>query len=391
MDFNYSDEQRMLSESLDKLFSGFDMQPTDGAEDTAQADKLWGACAEAGLLALMVPETCGGLGGGSLDVMVAAIEIGRHSVQAPFLSSAVAGANALCIAGTPDQQAQFLPPLAEGRLKLACAFEEPGARYDVADVDTRAARDGDGYLLNGAKSVIFGGDRADYLIVSARAPDSARHGAEGISLFVVDARAPGVTRRSYRMADGRGGADISFADVALPTQALLGEEGAGFASIEAINDLAATAICAEALGALEQVIALSKEYLLTRNQFGKALGSFQALQHGFADMKVEFEHMKSLVFEAGALAQSPDLVARQQAVSAAKSVVSEKGRLICQQAIQMHGGIGITQEYNLGHFAKRVAVADFAFGDGDHHIARYGRHMANAAAAAHLRGNEDHV
>jgi len=374
MDFSYSDEQRMLSESLEKLFAGY-------VGENADTGKLWRACAETGLIGLTVPEAHGGLSGASADVMVAAIEIGRHEVTLPFLSTAVAGAGALRLAGTAAQQETYLPRLAEGQLKLACAFAEPGARYDLADVDTRAARDGAGFVLNGAKCVVFGGDDADLFVVSARAPEAKRHGEDGISLFLVEANAAGVTRTGYQMADGRGGADVQFDTVRLAADATLGAPGKGYDTLEAVSDLAAAAICAEGLGALERTVALTREYLETRKQFGKAIGEFQALQHFFADMVVDLEHIKSLVFEAGALADSDDIVARQQAVSAAKLVMAQDGRRICQQAIQMHGGIGVTQEYQLGNFAKRVAVADFAFGDADHHIARYGRHMAARAAA----------
>lgn len=382
MDFSYSDEQRMLSESLGQLFAGH----SGKSDDTVASGKLWQACAETGLLGLTVPEDHGGLSGTSLDVMVAAIQIGRHMVQVPFLSTAVAGAGALKIAGSAGQQAEYLAPLAEGALKLACAFAEPGARYDVADVDTRAATSGEGYTLNGAKCVVFGGDAADLLVVSARAPDAERHGSDGISLYLVDATLAGVSRTEYRLTDGRGAADITFGDVQLPASALLGTAGQGFDTLEAVNDLAAAAICAEALGAMEMVIALTKEYLETRRQFGKAIGEFQVLQHYFADMMVDYEHIKSLVIEACAMADSADVVARQQAVSAAKVVMAEDGRRMCQQAMQMHGGIGITQEFQLGEFVKRVSVAEFAFGDADHHIVRYGRHMANLAAMAQAAG-----
>lgn len=384
MDFSYSDEQRMLSASLEKLLSGHE---TPAAHDVDPgADQIWQACSEMGLIGLTVPEDHGGLSGSAVDVMVAAIEIGRHGAHVPFLSTAVAGAGAIRLAGTPEQQAAHLGPLAEGALKVAIAFTEPSARYDVADVDCRAKSDGDGYVLNGAKCVVFGGDDAELLVVSARAPGVNRHGTAGLSLFIVDANAQGVSRVGYQLTDGRGAADITFEDAHLPADALLGAEGDGFDTVEAVNDLAAAAICAEALGALEQVIALTKEYLQTRQQFGKPIGTFQVLQHQFADFMVDYEHLKSLVIEACALADSKDVVARQQAVSAAKVVVSSDGRRICQQAMQMHGGIGITQEYQLGNFVKRIAVADFAFGDADYHISRYGSHMAAAAAEAARHG-----
>lgn len=386
MDFSYSDEQRMLAESLEKLFAGH----AGKDDDKAAADKLWRACAETGLIGLTVPEDHGGLGGSAVDVMVAAIEIGRHGVNTPFLSTAVAGAGALGLAGTGAQQESYLGPIAEGALKVACAFAEPGARYDLADVDTRVKPDGDGYVLSGEKCVVFGGDDADLFVVSARAPDAARHGADGISLFLVDAHADGITRKGYQMVDGRGGANVTFDNVHLSADALLGAQGQGHDTLEAVNDLAAAAVCAEGLGALERVVDLTREYLETRKQFGKAIGEFQALQHFFADMVVDYEHIKSLVYEAGAMADSPDIVAREQAVSAAKVVMAQDGRRICQQAIQMHGGIGVTQEYQLGNFAKRVSVADFAFGDADHHIARYGRHMAERAAAEQAEQAQNH-
>jgi len=375
MDFNYSDEQRMLSDSLAKMFEA------QSGEGKAAADALWQACAEAGLVGLTVPEDHGGLSGSAADVMVASIEIGRHNANLPFLPTAVAGAGALRLAGTPEQQEAHLGQVAEGALKVACAFAEPGARYDLADVDTRAVPDGDDYVLSGQKCVVFGGDDAGLLVVSARAPDAERYGTAGLSLFLVDATADGVTRTGYGLIDGRGAADIGLDGVRVPASALLGQLGEGQGVIDATTDLAAAAICAEALGALEKVMGLTKEYLETRKQFGKPIGAFQALQHTYADMVVDYEHIKSLVYEAGAMADSTDTVARQQAVSAAKVVVAQDGRRICQQAIQMHGGIGVTQEYQLGDFAKRVAVADFAFGDADHHLARYGRLMAARAAA----------
>lgn len=377
MDFGYSDEQRMLSDSLDKLFAAHG----GAGEGSAAADALWRVCAEAGLVGLTIPEEHGGLAGSAVDVMVASIEIGRHKANLPFLPTAVAGAAALRLAGTPEQQEAYLGQVAEGALKVACAFAEPGARYDLADVDTRAVPDGGGYVLTGQKCVVFGGDDAGLLVISARAPDAERYGEARLSVFLVDAAADGITRTGYGLIDGRGAADIGLDGVLVPASALLGKAGEGHDLIDATTDLAAAAICAEALGALEKVMELTKEYLETRKQFGKPIGAFQALQHTYADMVVDYEHIKSLVYEAGAMADSSDIDARQQAVSAAKVVVAEDGRRICQQAIQMHGGIGVTQEYQLGDFAKRVAVADFAFGDADHHLARYGRLMAARAAA----------
>lgn len=379
MDFSYTDEQRMLSESLEKLFAGYSGD-TSGARDRATQDRLWQDCAQTGLIGLTVPEDSGGLSGGAVDVMVAAIDIGRNNVQLPFLSTAVAGAGALRLAGSAQQQEDYLAPLAEGALKVACAFGEAGARYDLADVDTRAERDGDHFVLRGEKVVVLGGDTADLLVVSARAPSEERYATKGITLFLVDAQAEGITRNTYELADGRGGADIRFDNLRLPETAILGELGAGYDVMEAVTDLAAAAICAEGLGAMEQVIALTKEYLETRQQFGKPIGAFQSLQHVFADMVVDYEHIKSLVYEAAAMADSGDVVTRQQAISAAKVVLSQDGRRICQQAIQIHGGIGVTQEFELGDYVKRITVAEFAFGDADHHIARYGGHMADRVA-----------
>ncbi len=356
MDFGYSEEQRMLSDSVVRLFAG---KETD----------VWAACCQMGLAGALVPEEFDGMGGLGIDGMVAALEIGRNLAVIPFLSTAAVGMQAVNLTGSKAQKAKWLPQIAEGHLQVSIAFEEPGARYDLDHLETQAVGDGDGYILNGRKSVVLGGDLADLIIVAARLDN-------GVKLFALDAGAAGITRTDYALTDGRGAADIALHDVRLQGDALLGD---GAAVMAAVYDLGAAMIAAEALGALEKIIAMTAEYLKTRHQFGQPISNFQVLQHQMADMAVAFEHMKSLVFEACDLAMSKDAVSRAQAVSAAKILIAEEGRQICQHAIQMHGGIGVTDEYDLGRFVKRVTVAEFAFGDADHHIARYGKHLADTA------------
>lgn len=338
---------------------------------------LWQALGEQGILGLIFPARFGGFDGSAMDTMVVSIEFGRHLSYEPFLSTIITGGNAVCLAGSDAQKEDILPKVIAGELTLATAFGEPDTRFDLADIAMRATKDGDGYVLSGTKSGVLGGDQADLLIVSARTSGEDRFAKDGITLFLVDASASGVERTAYRQVDGRAAAEISFDAVRVSPSAMLGPLGGAYPLIEHICDLGAAAICAEALGAIEKINDLTLDYLKSRQQFGQAIGNFQVLQHYMADMLIEYEHAKSLVYEVGMKADSTDARDRQKAVSAAKVFIAEKGRVICEKAMQMHGGIGITDEYELGEYVKRVMAAEFAFGDVDHHIARYAAGFAD--------------
>lgn len=374
MNFNYSEEQSLISDSLSKLLSdncGQEARKSLLSDDKDHDPAVWTALSDMGLLGLPIPEAYNGIGGSAVDTMVAAVEFGRHLAFEPFLASVVLGGSAIQLAGTAEQKQALLPGIADGSKKLAVALLEPEGRFDVGHVATRAIKEGNGYRLSGQKSAVIGAPSADLLIVSARTNGDAPTGPDGISLFLVRPDADGVALKTYRLADGRTGADVVLKDVPVNSSDLLGPENHALENIEHIADLGTSAFCAEALGALEKIIGLTTEYLKVRTQFGRPIGEFQALQHQLAEMMIDFEHARSLIYEAAMTADSTDAHVRKKAISAAKVFLGERGRVICQNAIQMHGGIGMTEDYELGDYVKRTMVTELAFGDVDHHLARY--------------------
>ncbi|WP_306147922.1 MULTISPECIES: acyl-CoA dehydrogenase family protein [unclassified Roseibium] len=378
MNFNYSEEQSLISDSLGKVLSDGCSQATRRsliAGDQDHDPEIWSALSELGMLGLPIAEAYAGVGGTAVDTMVAAVEFGRHLSLEPFTASVVLGGGALQLAGTDDQKNAFLPGIADGSKRAAVGFLEPESRFDLSSVATRAEPDGDCYRLSGRKTAVIGAPSADILIVSARTSGHAAD-PDGLTLFLIRPDASGVVMKPYRFADGRTGADIVLENVPVAASEMLGPKDKAADLIEHIADLGTAALCAEALGALEKIIAMTTEYLKVRTQFGRPIGEFQALQHQLAEMMIDFEHAKSLVFEAAMTADSPEALIRKKAVSAAKVYLGERGRVICQNAIQMHGGIGMTDEYELGDYVKRVMVAEKAFGDTDHHLERYARQMA---------------
>ena len=377
MNFNYSEEQSLISDSLGKVLSDGCNQAARRsliAGDQDHDPEIWSALSELGMLGLPIAEAYAGVGGTAVDTMVAAVEFGRHLSLEPFTASVVLGGGALQLAGTEDQKHAFLPGMADGSKRAAVGFLEPESRFDLSSVATRAVPDGDGHRLSGRKTAVIGAPSADILIVSARTSGTTAD-PDGLTLFLVRPDASGVEMKPYRFADGRTGADIVFENVPVAASEMLGPKDKAADLIEHIADLGTAALCAEALGAFEKIIAMTTEYLKVRTQFGRPIGEFQALQHQLAEMMIDIEHAKSLVFEAAMTADSPDARLRKKAVSAAKVYLGERGRVICQNAIQMHGGIGMTDEYELGDYVKRAMVAEKAFGDTDHHLERYARQM----------------
>jgi alkylation response protein AidB-like acyl-CoA dehydrogenase len=375
MDFGYTEEQTLFSNSLQKLLADtYDMEARRGLiqDGPGYSEELWQVYAELGVLGILVPEQHGGFDGSSVDAMVVGLELGKALALEPVLPTVILGGGAVQLAGSDQQKADILPKIVDGSLKLAVAFAEPTSRFDLADVTTTAAAEGDGYLLNGVKNVVLGGDAADRIIVSARTSGEAGHDTDGITLFVVGADADGVSRENYRLVDSRGGADVTLENVHVSAGDVLGEVGNAYGLIEQISDRGAAFACAEALGAFARINEITLDYLKVREQFGRPIGSFQVLQHRMADMLIEYEYAKSLVFQACMNAESEDETTRIRSVSAAKVYLGENGRKSGLDAIQMHGGIGVTQEYELGDYVKRMTVAEFLFGDVDHHVARFG-------------------
>jgi len=378
MDFDLTDDQRLLSDSVAKLLAGtysFEQRKALLKTPGGWSEALWNQFAELGLLGLPIAEEHGGFGGGPVDVMLLMQAFGRHLVLEPYLATVVLGGTALKLAGDAAQQGEILPEIAAGSLKLAFAHSERQSRYDVADVATTARRDAGGWVLEGAKSVVLHGDSADRLIVSARTA-GGQDEAMGLSLFLVDAEASGLARRGYALRDGTRAAEVSLSGVRLPAEALLGEVDHALPVIDRIIEAGIAATVAEVIGTCETMQAMTLDYLKTRVQFGKPIGENQALQHRAAEMLIALEQGRSMAMLAAMSVEEPDPAERARAISMAKVGVGQAGRFVSQNAIQLHGGIGMTEEYAVGHFFRRVMVIEHLFGDTATHLDRLADQVA---------------
>ncbi|WP_135467665.1 acyl-CoA dehydrogenase family protein [Crenalkalicoccus roseus] len=378
MDFDLTDDQRLLTESITRLLAdqyAFDQRKAILKSSQGWSPALWGKYAELGLLGLPIAEEHGGFGGGAVEVMLLMQVFGRHLVLEPYLATVVLGGTAIRLAGDAGQKGEILPAIASGAMKLAFAHYEREARYDIADVQTTATPKDGGFVLEGAKSVVLHGDCADRLIVSARTA-GGRDDAEGISLFLVDAGAEGVARRGYPLRDGTRAAELSLSGVRVPASALLGERDNALPVIERVVEAGIAATAAEVVGAMEAMQAMTLEYLKTRQQFGRPIGENQALQHRAAEMLVALEQGRSMAMLASMMVEEPDAAERARSISMAKVGVGQAGRFVSQQAIQLHGGIGMTDEYAVGHFFRRVMVIEHLFGDTDWHLDRLADQVA---------------
>jgi len=372
MDFDFSEEQRLLRDSVERLLAdhyAFDKRRAYLAAPEGWSRALWSQYAELGLLGLPFAEEHGGFGGGGIDVMLVLEAFGRALVLEPYLATVVLAGTALRLAGSAAQQSALLPLVAEGKLLLAFAHAERQARYDLSDVLTTAKRKGGGWVLDGAKSIVMHGDSADRLVVSARTAGN-RNDTAGITLFLVDAAAQGVARRSYTMRDGTRAADLALSGVELGAAAVLGDVGAGFAVIERVVEAGIAATAAEAVGAMETMQAMTLEYLKTRQQFGRPIGQNQALQHRASEMFMSLEQGRSMAILAAMMVDETDAALRAHNIAMAKVGVGQAARFVSQNAVQLHGGIGMTEEYAVGHYFRRVMVIEHTFGDTAHHLSR---------------------
>ena len=373
MDFTLTETQRMLAETTDRLVReryGFEDRKKIIAGPDGFSRPMWATFAELGLTGLGIAEEHDGLGGSLGDIAVVAETFGRALVVEPFMPTMVLGAGTLGFAGSDAQRADILPPVVTGAMFLALAHGEPKSRYTLCHVETRAAADGGDHLLTGAKAVVLGGDAADYFLISART-DGATTDQHGISLFLVPRDAAGLTIRSYPNIDGTRAADLSLDRVRVPASARIGQLGQGLPIVTHAIERAIAYLCAEAVGAMQALNALTLDYLKTRTQFGVPIGSFQVLQHRMVDMEVALEQARSMAILACDRADDQHPRERTRAVSAAKVQIGRSGRLIGQSSVQMHGGIGITDEYAGGHYFKRLTLIDRTFGDADHHLTRF--------------------
>ncbi|MCW2555670.1 MAG: Acyl-CoA dehydrogenase fadE12 [Mycobacterium sp.] len=368
MDFRLSDEQEMLRKGLAKFLAtryGLDRSRAAAKTGAGWQPDIWRAFAdELGILGAALPEEMGGIGGGPVEVMVVAEALGHALVVEPYVDTAVVAAGLLLRAGG-EEAAGIVERIAAGDaiVALAAAEEQSGDRW--LDVATTAHRDGAGWVLEGSKMMVVSAPLATHLLITARSEN-------GVSLFIADLGEVdgGLEMHGYRTVDDRRAADLVLTDLRLPADALLGREGQAWPSLAQARDEGAAAVCAEAVGAMRRVLSDTVEYCKQRQQFGQPIGSFQTLQHRMVDMHMELEQAVAAVYLA-VLNLEADAVTRARAVSAAKATIGRAARFIGQNAVQLHGGMGMTEELAIGHYFKRLTAVQYEFGSTDHHVARY--------------------
>jgi pimeloyl-CoA dehydrogenase small subunit len=372
MDFDLTDEQRMLQDSVTRLMAercGFEQRSAHAAEPCGYSRALWAQYAEMGLLGLPFAEADGGFGGGGVETMIVMEALGKALVLEPYLATVVIGGGFLRHAGSDAQKAAHVPGIVDGSKTLAFAQLEKNSRYDLFDVTTTAKKKGDGWVIDGEKFVVLNGENADTLIVTARTRGERRD-KSGIGVFLVPANAKGVAKKSYPTQDGLHAADITFTGVEVGADAALGNPDDSLALIERVVDEARIALCAEAVGLMDESLKTTVEYIKPRKQFGVAIGSFQSLQHRASDMFVATEQARSMSMFATMAADFEDAKERSNAVAAAKVQIGKSLKFVGQQAIQLHGGIGMTMEAKIGHYFKRLTMIENSFGDTDYHQRR---------------------
>lgn len=372
MDFSFTDEQNLLQESLSKFIQndyGFEDRQKSAAFERGYDEANWKQFAELGWLGMPFSEADGGYGGSAVDTMLMQEQLGKGLIVEPFMPTVVLAGGAIKIAGDAAQKAKYLAGIIDGSMQGALAYAEPQGRFNLADLLTTASKSGDGYQLSGHKSVVLNGPNADFMVVSARTGGDQRD-ESGVSLFIVENGASGMSRRDYPTVDALRASEVTLENT---PAALLGQEGEGLAALQQVIDEATIALGAEAVGCMEVLYKDTVEYCKTREQFGQPIGKFQVLQHRMVDMFMEYEQSKSLMFMAAMRMDEGYGPEAQKAVSAFKVQVGKSGRYVGQQAVQLHGGMGMTDELNIGHYFKRLTMIDTMFGNVDFHLKRFGR------------------
>lgn len=376
MDFTFTEEQQMLLDTTRRFVAkdyGFEARrKIKEKSPDGFSREVWQSLADIGLLALNVPEADGGMGGSAIDTMLVMNAIGEGLLLEPYLSSAVLASKAIALMGTEVQRSVLLPALAAGEKIAAFAHDEPSSRFDRMTLDTRAWPVGNGYLITGHKNVVVHGASADVLLVSARL---ARAGESGpLAVFAVPRDTAGLRVLSYTTVDGVRAAEVWLNQVFVPAAALL--SGDAEEKLAEVLDFGIAAICAEAIGALDKLLAATVEYARNRKQFGQPIGKFQALQHRMADMVLHIEQARSMSYLAAVRCTDSDPAARQRALSAAKVVIGQACRFVGQQAVQLHGGMGVTDELDVSHYFKRLMAIELQFGSTDQHLEAYAAQLA---------------
>ncbi|WP_315753490.1 MULTISPECIES: pimeloyl-CoA dehydrogenase small subunit [unclassified Bradyrhizobium] len=372
MDFDLTEEQRLLKDSIDGLLADaydFDKRKLYMKEKGGWSQAMWSKLAEQGLLGLPFSEDDGGFGAGGVETMIVMEAMGRALVLEPYLATVVLAGGFLRHGASAAQKAAHLPGIIDGSKTFAFAQLEKQSRYDLFDVAASAKKKGDGYVIDGEKFVVLNGENADTLIVTARTSGGQRD-KSGIGVFIVPADAKGVTRKGYPTQDGLHAADITFTGVEIGADSVIGDPANALPLIERVVDEARIALCAEAVGLMDESLKTTVEYIKTRKQFGVAIGSFQSLQHRASDMFVALEQARSMSMFATMAAEFDDAKERATSIAAAKVQIGKSAKFVGQQSIQLHGGIGMTMEAKIGHYFKRLSMIETTFGDTDYHMRR---------------------
>jgi pimeloyl-CoA dehydrogenase small subunit len=372
MDFSFTEEQTLLRNTVQSLLQDkydFDTRRKVAKSADGWRPEIWAQFAELGLLAAPFSEEMGGLGGGAIETMIVMEEFGRHLVVEPYVETVVIAGGFLREGGSAAQQEAHIPGIVGGETVWAFAYAEPQGRYNLADLVTTAKKDGSGYTINGYKAVVLGAPWAQKLIVTARTSGGQRD-RDGVSVFIVDKSAAGVSTRDYPTVDGRRASEITFENVKVDAGALIGAEGKGLPLVEKITDQAIAALSAEAIGCMKELNTATVEYCKTRKQFGVPIGKFQVLQHRMVDMFMAYEQSVSMTYMVNLKLEEGD-AERTKAAAGAKVQIGKAGRFVGQQAVQLHGGMGMTDELNVGHYFKRLTMIDTQFGNIDYQLKRY--------------------
>jgi pimeloyl-CoA dehydrogenase small subunit len=372
MDFDLSEEQRLLKESVDGLLGDsydFEQRKKYMAEKGGWSKSIWSKLAEQGLLGLPFPEDDGGFGAGAVETMIVMEALGKALVLEPYLATVVLAGGFLRRGGSAEQKAAHIPGIIDGSKTFAFAQLEKNSRYDLSDVSTSAKKKGAGWVIDGEKFVVLNGETADMLVVTARTKGGQRDNS-GIGVFLVPGDAKGVVRKGYPTQDGLHAADITFTGVEVGADAVIGDPENALPLIERVVDDARIALCAEAVGLMDESLKTTVEYLKTRTQFGVPIGSFQTLQHRAADMFVAVEQARSMSMFATMAADLDDASERGAPGAGGQMHIGQSAKFVGQQSIQLHGGIGMTMEARIGHYFKRLTMIENTFGDTDYHLRR---------------------
>ena len=372
MNFELSEEQKMIQQSVERFVQeNYDLPKRVelSSQDPGYSKDYWNSMAELGWLGLPFNEEDGGFGGNQIDTLVIMEQFGKGLVLEPFLANIVLGGGAIQMGGSEELKNEMLSSLIEGSKQLSLAYAEQQSRFDLEDVATSARQEGDKYIINGQKSMVLNAESADHIVVVTRT-NGGQVDEEGITLFLVDSDSKGLERNNFPTVDGLRASEITFENVEVNSDRMIGEIDKGFSILRTITNNAILALCAEAVGAMEVLYKDTVEYTQQREQFDHPLSDFQVLQHRMVDMFMEYEQCKSLLFRATMeTIQDPDMA--QRTIHALKHLIGKSGIFVGENAVQLHGGMGVTEELRVGHFFKRLLVIDSQFGNADFHLDKF--------------------